>query len=53
MSHLAAKVARLHGLGVESIIVSSGAIAAGRHKLGLKELTSYKWIIFGSGQVRN
>ncbi len=35
MSNLVAQVARLHGQGLEPIIVSSGAIASGRHKLGL------------------
>jgi glutamate 5-kinase len=34
MADLTAQVARLHGQGAEVIIVSSGAIAAGRHKLG-------------------
>lgn len=35
MSNLAAQIARLHQQGLELLIVSSGAIAAGRHKLGL------------------
>ena len=35
MSNLVAQVARLHQQGLELLIVSSGAIAAGRHKLGL------------------
>ncbi len=35
MSSLVAQVARLHALEVELILVSSGAIASGRHKLGL------------------
>ncbi|MFC1873626.1 glutamate 5-kinase, partial [Chloroflexota bacterium] len=35
MSRLVAQVARLHQQGVEMLIVSSGAIAAGRYKLGL------------------
>jgi glutamate 5-kinase len=35
MSSLAAQIARLHQEGLELLIVSSGAIAAGRHKLGL------------------
>jgi glutamate 5-kinase len=35
MSGLVAQVARLHAQGVEIILVSSGAIASGRHKLGL------------------
>jgi glutamate 5-kinase len=36
MSRLVAQVARLHHEGLELIIVSSGAVAAGRHKLGLE-----------------
>ena len=35
MSGLVAQIAQLHKLGVESILVSSGAIDAGRDKLGL------------------
>jgi glutamate 5-kinase len=35
MSNLAGQIARLHQQGLEMLIVSSGAIAAGRHKLGL------------------
>ncbi|MBE0415618.1 MAG: glutamate 5-kinase [Dehalococcoidia bacterium] len=35
MATLVGQVARLHQLGLEVIIVSSGAIAAGRQKLGL------------------
>ncbi len=35
MSSLAAQVAQLHRQGRELLVVSSGAIAAGRHKLGL------------------
>jgi glutamate 5-kinase len=35
MSNLAAQVAALRGEGYEILIVSSGAVAAGRHKLGL------------------
>lgn len=35
MSSLAGQIARLHQQGVELLIVSSGAIAAGRHKLGV------------------
>jgi glutamate 5-kinase len=39
MAGLAAQIASLHGQGAEVIIVSSGAIAAGRHKLGLNGAT--------------
>ena len=35
MSNLANQVAQLHRQGAELLIVSSGAIASGRHKLGL------------------
>ena len=35
MASLVGQIARLHQMGKEIIIVSSGAIAAGRHKLGL------------------
>ena len=39
------------GLGAEAGISTQKMHARG--PLGLKELTSYKWIIFGSGQVRS
>ena len=35
MATLVGQIARLHGLGVEVILVSSGAVAAGRHVLGV------------------
>ncbi len=38
------------GLGAEVGISTQKMHARG--PLGLKEITSYKWIIFGSGQVR-
>ena len=38
------------GLGAEVAISTQKMHARG--PIGLKELTSYKWIIFGSGQVR-
>jgi glutamate 5-kinase len=37
MAALVGQVARLRHLGIEVIIVSSGAIAAGRHRLGLRK----------------
>jgi glutamate 5-kinase len=37
MAALAGQVARLRHLGIEVIIVSSGAITAGRHRLGLRK----------------
>jgi len=35
MATLVGQISRLHGLGVEVILVSSGAVAAGRHVLGV------------------
>src|SRR3990170_6316516 len=35
MSALVGQVARLHAMGAEVIVVTSGAIAAGRHRLGI------------------
>ena len=35
MSDLVSQLARLHEQGVEEVVVTSGAIAAGREKLGL------------------
>ena len=37
MKALAAQVAHLHERGAEVLVVTSGAIAAGRHRLGLKD----------------
>ena len=37
MSKLVLQVAQLHKQGLELLIVSSGAIAAGRYKLGLSK----------------
>ncbi len=55
MSGLVAQVAQLHKQGLELLIVSSGAIAAGRHKLGLaKELRGipFKQVLASVGQSR-
>lgn len=55
MSQLIAQVAQLHQRGVEILIVSSGAIAAGRHKLGLtKKLRGipFKQVMASVGQSR-
>ncbi|MFC2035279.1 glutamate 5-kinase [Chloroflexota bacterium] len=58
MSTLVAQVAQLHNQGLELLIVSSGAIAAGRHKLGLtKERRGipFKQVLasVGQGQLMN
>ena len=55
MSKLVIQVAELHRQGLELLIVSSGAIAAGRHKLGLtKELKGipYRQVLASVGQSR-
>ncbi len=55
MSSLVSQVARLHRKGIELIVVSSGAIAAGRYKLGLAEEPKgipYKQILASIGQSR-
>ena len=55
MSGLAKQVAELHGQGRELIIVSSGAIAAGRHKLGISRKVRgipYKQVLAAVGQSR-
>jgi glutamate 5-kinase len=55
MSSLVEQVAHLHKQGVEIIIVSSGAIAAGRHRLGsLKERKDipFKQVLAAVGQSR-
>ena len=55
MSGLAGQLAQLHSQGVEMVIVSSGAIASGRQKLGLtKELKDvpFKQVLASVGQHR-
>ncbi len=55
MSSLVTQVAQLHKQGLELLVVSSGAIAAGRHKLGLtKELRGipFKQVFSSVGQSR-
>jgi glutamate 5-kinase len=55
MSGLVAQVAELHGQGRELIVVSSGAIASGRHKLGLSRKIKgipYKQVLAAVGQSR-
>ena len=55
MSNLVSQVAHLNGSGAEPIIVSSGAIASGRHKLGLTTKIKgipYKQVLASVGQGR-
>ncbi len=55
ISALVAQIAGLQRQGLELVIVSSGAIAAGRHRLGLpKKLTGipYKQVLASVGQSR-
>jgi glutamate 5-kinase len=55
MSSLVAQVAQLHQQGREVIIVSSGAIASGRHKLGLTKRVKgvpFKQVLASVGQHR-
>ena len=55
MSGLVAQVAQLHEQGRELIVVSSGAIASGRHKLGLSRKVRgipYKQVLAAVGQSR-
>ena len=55
MASLVGQVARLHKEGLAVVVVSSGAIAAGRHRLGItkeqKEITS-KQVLAAVGQSR-
>ena len=55
MSSLVAQVAQLHQQGREVIIVSSGAIASGRHQLGLTKKVKgvpFKQVLASVGQHR-
>ncbi len=55
MKDLVAQMAQLHEQGAELIIVSSGAIAAGRYKLGLKKDIKgipFKQVLASVGQGR-
>jgi glutamate 5-kinase len=55
MSNLVAQVARLHEQSLEPIIVSSGAIASGRHRLGLTRKIKgipFKQVLASVGQSR-
>jgi glutamate 5-kinase len=55
MSSLASQIAQLQKRGAEIVIVTSGAIAAGKHKLGLTEKIKgipYKQVLASVGQSR-
>ncbi len=55
MSSLVTQVAQLHEQGLELLVVSSGAIAAGRYKLGLtKKIRGipYRQVLASAGQSR-
>jgi glutamate 5-kinase len=55
MANLVAQLAKLHQEGREIIVVSSGAIASGRYKLGLAKKVKgipYKQVCFSVGQSR-
>ena len=55
MSKLVAQVAQLHQQGLELLIVSSGAMASGRHKLGLTKKIKgipFKQVLCSVGQSR-
>ena len=55
MSKLVAQVARLHEQGVQLLIVTSGAIASGRHQLGLPKKIKgipFKQVLASVGQSR-
>ena len=55
MASLAGQIAQLHKQGLEIIIVSSGAVAAGRHRLGpIKERRDipFKQVLAAVGQSR-
>jgi glutamate 5-kinase len=53
MSKLTAQLAQLHHQGEELVVVTSGAVAAGRHKLGLPKKVKgipYKQVLSSVGQ---
>ena len=55
MAKLVEQIAKLHHQGCEIIVVSSGAIASGRYKLGLPKKVKgipYKQVCFSVGQSR-
>jgi len=55
MSDIARQIAALHSQGAEIVIVSSGAVAAGRHKLGIEGKVKgipYRQVLASVGQSR-
>jgi glutamate 5-kinase len=55
MSNIARQISELHEMGVQIIIVSSGAVAAGRHKLGIEGAAKgipIKQVLASVGQSR-
>jgi glutamate 5-kinase len=55
MTNLVRQIARLQEQGAETVIVTSGAIAAGRHKLGLEGTVKgipYRQVLASVGQSR-
>ncbi len=55
MSRLVSQMAQLHAKGAETVLVSSGAIASGRYKLGLSRKIRgipYKQVLASVGQSR-
>ena len=55
MSNIVRQISALHEQGVQLVIVSSGAVAAGRHKLGIEGAVKgipYKQVLAAVGQSR-
>jgi glutamate 5-kinase len=55
MSNITRQIAELHKQGIQVVVVSSGAVAAGRHKLGIEGAVKgipYKQVLAAVGQSR-
>jgi len=55
MSNITRQIAKLHAQGAQVVIVSSGAVAAGRHRLGIEGAVKgipYKQVLASVGQSR-